>query len=72
MSPRRRLRANRERWRAQQVMRDYRRRTAADLAGVLALFGHCAVPGNAWTAAEVAHRLGLLKVWLTSGFMPPV
>lgn len=56
MSPRRRLRANRERWRAQQVMRDYRRRTAADLAGVLALFGHCAVPGNAWTAAEVAHR----------------
>ena len=56
MSPRRRLRANRERWRAQQVMRDYRRRTAADLAGVLALFGHCAVPGNAWTAAGVAHR----------------
>lgn len=56
MSPRRRLRANRERWRAEQVMRDYRRRTAADLAGVLALFGHCAVPGNAWTAAEVAHR----------------
>lgn len=55
MSPRRRLRANRQLWRARERDRAWRSRMATDLALVLATQGNCAVPDNGWDAAEAAY-----------------
>lgn len=53
MSPRRRLRANRELWQARQISRELRHDEASHLAGVLALNGNCARPDTGWSDAEM-------------------
>lgn len=52
MSPRRRLRANREKWRADQTGRNIRLKIATHLAAVLVIHGNCAKPETGWSEAE--------------------
>lgn len=52
MSPRRRLRANREKWRADQTGRNIRLKIATHLAAVLVIHGNCARPETGWSEAE--------------------
>ena len=52
MSPRRRLRANREKWRADQTGRNIRLKIATHLAAVLVTHGNCAKPETGWSEAE--------------------
>ena len=52
MSPRRRVRANREKWRADQTGRNIRLKIATHLAAVLVIHGNCAKPETGWSEAE--------------------